>query len=181
MLAYISIGSFDLANTLLQQFPSNVPISLLEHVINVCESLLQDHTAVGFRAQENAMLELISKLDIMCGNSPRYHDDTEDVGTLKGIDDNNNTGLSVVNEEQEHLFDYNLPTKNVNNTNGTNSNDNRRNPISPSRSPTTSSTTSHQEGVDEFINNDDFFNDLEDDDEKERLNNLINAGLYVKQ
>ena len=65
MLAYISIGSFDLANTLLQQFPSNVPISLLEHVINVCESLLQDHTAVGFRAQENAMLELISKLDIM--------------------------------------------------------------------------------------------------------------------
>ena len=55
----------------------------------------------------------------MCGNSPRYHDDTEDVGTLKGIDDNNNTGLSVVNEEQEHLFDYNLPTKNVNNTNGT--------------------------------------------------------------
>ena len=115
------------------------------------------------------------------GNSPRYHDDGEDVGTLKGIDDNNNTGLSVVNEEQEHLLNYNLPTKNVNNTNETNSNDNRRNPISPSRSPTTLSTTSHQEGVDEFINNDDFFNDLEDDDEKERLNNLINAGLYVKQ
>ena len=59
MLAYISIGQIDLANTLLQQFPPNVPIPLIKHVIDVCESLVQNHAAVGFRAQENAILELI--------------------------------------------------------------------------------------------------------------------------
>jgi pentatricopeptide repeat protein len=196
MLAYISIGQIDLANTLLQQFPPNVPIPLIKHVIDVCESLFQNHAAVGFRAQENAMLELISSLDAMCGNSPRHNvnavNDVENHTTIStknvgSVDDSNN--LSLLEEDhQDHLIDYNLPLNNDENMAEDDKDydiGNNTDPLSPSRSSTTSLTAAHQVGVDEIIDKIDFFNDdvgdEKDDDEKERVDNLINAGLYIKQ